>query len=1024
MVFHNVNKNARYTPRDNAEQSAPGIMGGDQYFREVRANVNTGEFNPQDVLAAQAKLPQLTKGKKSSIGLDWESMGPINVGGRTRDFLIDNQNPDRYITGGVSGGIFVSNNRGLRWERIEGLPNLIISTMDQGPNGTIYVGTGSRFEGSSPMPGTGIYKSTDGVNYEVLSSTIPVSYTFPTNNNPWAYVNRLAVDPTDDDIVYAGTNQGLFRTSDGGDSWTHVFSLACNLGGSVVGIDDIKILPNGRVLLGARGGVFYSDNPSTPCDWTQSSPFTGHGRIALAYCQSDPDYVYAITVTQGGFFQAGGFLENIYKSTDAGLTWEVNTPRAPTEAQNPSFSLFGSNGQGIYDLAIEVFPNNCENLMIGGVQLWRIQGAWAQTASTFASRNSGIYVHADKHYFKFNPNNPSQLFIQSDGGIGVTNNASAPFPQYATLNRNYITTQFYDIDVDADGKVAGGTQDNGSIMLDPSLPSSAAREEIRLLGGDGFGTRFSTLGDIVFVTLYFNQVTKITLPNISNAFFERSGSFDANSPFAGQGKAPFRSVIDIWETESDTLSRDSVTFRSDTVEQVLATLSSSDVAFSGTIEPLQPDAKIIPGSIRFRNPSTNRIQRFSDRDADGVIYDDTGDSIGVYNYSTRRFTLRFPSTPSEQSDLFVYYAQRFNAGDTLRLRSRTLNYIFNAPLQVALEPGDSIRVQDPVQSMFAMVYNNGVVITREALTKSIPESTDYIDLSNVREISGIREMDFSPDGNQLFVGTSNGQVWRFTGLRQLFADNRDTPENVVSVQQIFNTQGPIEGLAAHPTDLDKMLVCVAGYGNTNHIFELTGINAGGNATARNLQGNMEDFPVYDALYDINDPSTVLLGTDFGIWSTRDVNAANVVWEQENEKIGRVPVFRLLQQTLPPSEASNTGEIYAGTHGLGIWKTGSLVSSVPEFAEFTKPENMDLKVYPNPVSYEATIEFNAVGEDQKPVTVNIYDLNGQVVRTFQNNRKDAGKNILRFNASDLPNGNYIATVSSGNKYSTTRFVVMR
>lgn len=995
-------------------------MGGDAFFREVRANVHTGEFNPNDVLTAQKNLPNFS-GKKSNLGLNWESMGPIDVGGRTRDFLIDNQNPDRYITGGVSGGIFVSNNRGLRWEMIEGLPNLIVSTIDQGSNGTIYVGTGSRFEGSAPMPGTGIYKSTDGINYEVLEATRPSAYTTPTNNNPWPYVNRLAVDPTDDDIVYAGTNLGLFRTEDGGQTWTHVFALSCQIsgvGGTGYGVDDIKILPSGRVLVGARAGVFYSDNPSTPCDWTLTSPFSGHGRIAIAFCETDPNYVYAITVTQDGF------LENIYKSTDAGMTWEVNLPKVPTETQDPSFALFGSNGQGVYDLAIEVFPNNCENLMIGGVQLYRIQSAWARVASTFAPKQSGIYVHADKHHFKFNPDNPNQLFIASDGGIGVTNNAASPQPQFSTLNRNYITTQFYDIDVSDDGKVAGGTQDNGSIMLDPSLPSSAGREEIRLLGGDGFGTRFSTLGDIVFVTLYYNQVTKITLPNISNDFFERSGSFDANSPYAGQGKAPFRSVIDIWETENDTLSRDSVTFRADTVEQVLATLSSSDVAYSGTVQPIQPAAKIIPGSIRFRNPSLNRIQTFSDRDADGTLYDDLGDSIGFYNYDTRQFQLRFPSTPSEQSDLFVYYAQRFEPGDTLRLRSRTLSYLFDAPLQVALNPGDSIRVQDPVQSIFAMVYNNGVVLTRESLSKSIPESTDYIDLSAVRNISNIREIDFSPDGNQLFVGTGNGSVWRFTGLRQLFADNRTTPENVVSAQQIFNTSGPIEGLSAHPEDLDKMLVSVAGYGNTNHIFELTGINSGGNATSRNLQGNLGDFPVYDALYNINDPSTVLLGTDFGIWSTNDVNATDVVWEQENEQIGRVPVFRLLQQTLPDNAADNAGYIYAGTHGRGIWKTGDLVSSVPEFAEFNKPENMDLKIYPNPVSYQATIEFNAVGENNNPVTVNIYDLNGKLVRTFQNRRKEAGKNILRFSASDLPNGNYIATVSSGDKYNTTRFVVMR
>ena len=1022
FIYHFTNNQNRYTARENAKQQSAGIMGGDEYLRQVRANVHTGEFNPNDALQALKQIPQIQYGKKSNLGLDWESMGPIDVGGRTRDFIIDNQNPDRFITGGVSGGIFVSDNKGLNWKPVEGLPNLIVSTMDQGTNGTIYVGTGSRFEGSAPMPGTGIYKSTDGENFEVLSATIPNAYELPSNSNPWPYINRLAVDPSNDDIVYAGTNLGLYRTSDGGQTWTSVFSFDCGITGSgpsSYGIDDVKILPSGRVIIGARSGVFYSDNPAASCGWTGTSSFTGNGRIALAFCQADPNYVYAITVT------GGGQLDNIFKSTDGGLSWEENLPKAPTETQDPTFELFGSNGQGIYDLAIEVFPNNCENLMIGGVQLFRIQSAWARVASTFAPKQSGIYVHADKHYFKFNPNNPNQLFVASDGGIGVTNNASSAQPQFSTLNRNYVTTQFYDIDITGSGKIAGGTQDNGSIMLDPSLPSSAGREEIKLLGGDGFGTKFSTLSeDIVFTTLYYNQVTKITLPNITNQFFERQGSFDSPSPYAGVGSAPFRSVIDIWETENDTLSRDSITFTADTVEQVLATLSSSDVAFSGTVEPNQPDAKIIPGSISFRNPALNRIQTFRDVDADGILYDQIGDSVGFYNYDTRQFQFRFPNTPSEQSDLFVYYAQRFDPGDTLRLRSRTLSYLFPAPLQVALNPGDSIRVQDPVQSIFAMVYNNGVVLTREALKSSIPGDNDYIDLSIVRNISGIRTIDFSPDGNQLFAGTGNGDVWRFTGMRQLFADNSDTPENVVSVERIFQTSGPIEGLSAHPEDLDKMLVSVAGYGNSNHIFELTGINAGATAISRNVQGNMPDFPVYDALYNLNDPSQVLLGTDFGIWSTNDIDAADVVWEQENELIGRVPVFRLLQQTLPPSQANNTGIIYAGTHGRGIWKTGSLVSSVPDYTSFDKPENMDLKVYPNPASYHTNIEFTSASKDNDPVTINIYDLNGKLVRTFQNRRKEAGKNIMRINTGDLPAGNYIAAVSSGKQYSTTRFVVMR
>lgn len=1012
-----IPKTPQYTPREEVNNDAKRLMGGDKIFSELRANVNTGEFEPKDVFEAREKVARQTANKTSQLGLNWKSMGPDNQGGRTRAILVDNQDSQHLIAGSVSGGLFQSFNGGSTWEPINDLmPSLIISTIDQGPDGTIYVGTGSEFEGSAPMPGGGIFKSTDGgETFEQLQSTIPATY---NTNEDWSYVNRLKVHPDDDNKVFAGTSNGLFVSTDGGETWTKPLkTVTVNCTQDNAFVQDIEITPEGRVLVGLGIGVWYSDEPTVDCSY---QPAPGQipasiERIDLDYCDSDPNYVYAITTNSGD-------LGGVFRSTDGGLNWSVNTPLPPTTTLDSTFNLFGT-GQGFYDLALEVFPNDCEKLMIGGVQIYKIDGSWIRVAETFASPFSGIYVHADQHYFTFDPNDPNTMYIGNDGGVGVSYNATSGSMSFSTLNRNYTTTQFYDIAVGPRGEVLGGTQDNGTFLLQTSdTDVGGTTDGIEAAGGDGFDTEISKLGEIGFVSLYYNRIIKFEPPSTSTPFFEFQGSFNSTSPYAGLGKAPFRTKFEIWESADDSTSIDSITFRADTVEQFLGKLTGSQVAFSGTVVPNQPAAEIAPGSISFFNPTPGNPQRVNDYDGDGTLENTDGDSVGTFDYNTYEYSFSFDAAPADQSDFFGYYAATFNNGDVLKINSATLDYSFDYTLTTALNVGDSVRIQDPVQAYMASVTNDGIIFSREVLDNTIPE---WHNLADIWGIGGIRSLKFSQDGNHLFIGTVNGNVHRISGFRNLYME--DDPVNVLTYNgNLFSASGNITGFAIHPNDPEKILVTVGNYGNQNHVYELdNAVSSPGAAVARNAQGNLEDFPVFDAEYHVLDPNIVLLGTDFGIWSTSDFSTSgtNVTWSNENANLANVPVFEVRQQKLGWTEATNNEVIYAGTHGRGIWRTSDLVNSTPEYPEFADRDgDIEMKVYPNPMSNTGTFEYTSSANEV--VDVQIYDLSGKLVRSFTDKANQSGKKRLRLNVSDFKGGTYIATITNGSVKKTARFIVVK
>ncbi|MEX2590921.1 MAG: sialidase family protein, partial [Chitinophagales bacterium] len=490
-----------------------GIKHAAKYLNMLRSNPD-GEYNPMDYYRARVALNNKnnsTAKKAAALGLEWELLGPNNIAGRNRGFLIDKDNPNKLYTGGVTGGMFVSEDLGESWyphPQTSEWDFLGISSIQQAPNGDIYFGTGEYFVfttgNASGHLGGGIYKSTDGgETFEVLPSTIPNPN---DDNDTWSYVTEIAIDPSNSNKIYATTATGARNTAslggglqisnDGGQTWNTPTISSTHENREAL---EVVVNSDGVVFLCQNRRYFRSVN-GTEFDLMSGQggfPEFGVERIEFAVSPTDPNYVYAL-ISNGS-----SALRGIYKSTDAGLTWETISPE-----NSETFNPLGS--QGFYDMCIAVSPQDKERVFIGGqVEFYAGQaGGWNLIASSFGGGTSPYYIHADMHGIHPHPNNPDLVFIISDGGTFKTKNASNQFPTFEDANKLCHTTQFYTVQADDLGRSIGGTQDNGVQLIDGQRNSTATSNDLPGFGDGGYSAISEINRNAMFGQSQFGQLRR------------------------------------------------------------------------------------------------------------------------------------------------------------------------------------------------------------------------------------------------------------------------------------------------------------------------------------------------------------------------------------------------------------------------------------------------------------------------------------------------------------------------------------
>jgi photosystem II stability/assembly factor-like uncharacterized protein len=415
---------------------------------------------------------------------DWTLRGPGNLGARINTIAVHPHDENIILVGYGRGGVWRTTDGAQSWHPVfDDQPFSAIGhiTFDPSNPSTIYVGTGDPNISGFPGIGDGVYKSTDG-------------------GDTWTHlglaaqciVSKILVSPADPQLLYAATmgvpfvrnpERGLYRSRNGGQSWEKILYLS-----DQAGVIDLIMHPHNPDILYAAGWdrirnnteslitgpgakVFKtSDGGDTWELMANGLPQQEIGRIGLSFAPSNPDIVYALYVGENSQ------LFNVFRTTDAGQSWAPIMP-AGTFNGLPSNVL---GGFGWYFGKIRVNPANPDEVFILGVDLWRtpdLGQSWLQSAPPWWQ----YIVHADKHDLVYTPS--GAVLLATDGGLYRSTDGGFTWEDIEDIP----TTQFYRVAYNPHRPdwYYGGAQDNGTSggpRLDYEWP--------RLFGGDGFQPAF------------------------------------------------------------------------------------------------------------------------------------------------------------------------------------------------------------------------------------------------------------------------------------------------------------------------------------------------------------------------------------------------------------------------------------------------------------------------------------------------------------------------------------------------------
>ena len=412
--------------------------------------------------------------------LELRGIGPAFMSGRIADVAVDPTDRSVWYVATSSSNVWKTVNRGTTWTPIfDDYPSYSTGSIaiDPTDSNVIWLGTGENTSQRSVGWGDGVYKSLDGGR--TWSNT---------GLGTSEHIGQILIDPRDPDVVYAaamgglwapGGDRGLFKTTDGGQSWTPVLEISENTGIADVAMDprDPDVLyavafqrrRHVGVLIagGPESGVWKStDGGDTWRDITQGLPPGDLGRIALAVSPIDPDVLYAnaaATEDNSGF----------YRSPDRGETWVRMSDYIVVDPQ-----YYG-----------ELYPDPHRMDRVYAVDV--IIHVTNDGGRTFDRVNTR-FKHVDNHEIIFDPDDPDYMLVGSDGGLYETFDGTRTW-RYASGNMPLF--QFYRVGIDNMSPfytVYGGTQDNSSVggpSRTDNVHGIRNSDWFITHGGDGFQAR-------------------------------------------------------------------------------------------------------------------------------------------------------------------------------------------------------------------------------------------------------------------------------------------------------------------------------------------------------------------------------------------------------------------------------------------------------------------------------------------------------------------------------------------------------
>jgi photosystem II stability/assembly factor-like uncharacterized protein len=408
-------------------------------------------------------------------GLKFRLIGPAVASGRVMSIAVNPKKTDEYYVGVASGGVWKTVNDGTTWTPMfdgEGSYSIGWVALDPNDASVVWVGSGESNSQRSVGYGDGIYRSDDGgkswQNLGLKKSE---------------HIGRVVIDPRDSKVVYVaaegplwgpGGDRGLYKTTDGGKTWRAVLTISEN-----TGVVDVQLDPSNPDIVyaaayqrrrhvftlidgGPESAIYKSTDAGATWNKLKSGlPGIDMGRIGLAVSPADPNVVYATIESTDG---KGG----IFRSSDKGATWEKRND---------------FDAGAMYYARPVADPKNVDRIFVMNVQLHEsLDGG--KTLHTVNEVNH----HGDNHAIWVDPADTKHWLLGSDGGMYETWDDAKTWE----FKANLPTVQFYDVAVDNDlpfYNVCGGTQDNFS-WCGPERTRNANgilnSDWFVTTGGDGF----------------------------------------------------------------------------------------------------------------------------------------------------------------------------------------------------------------------------------------------------------------------------------------------------------------------------------------------------------------------------------------------------------------------------------------------------------------------------------------------------------------------------------------------------------
>ncbi|MDH3734870.1 MAG: glycosyl hydrolase [Gemmatimonadota bacterium] len=386
-------------------------------------------------------------------GLPLRELGPALMGGRIADIAVHPQDGSTWYVAAGSGGLWKTSNAGVTWTPVfDEQPSYSIGDVAIDPSNpdVIWVGTGENVSGRHVGWGSGVYRSRNGgASWEQVGI------------DDSQHIGKILVHPRDSRVVFvaaegplwsAGGDRGLYRSTDGGETWAPVLQIDAD-----TGVTDIEFAPDdpdvlyaaayqrrrqiwGHLAGGPNSGIHKStDGGETWRRITTGLPSGDVGKIGLAVTPANPDVVYATMEAQDS---ERGF----YRSLDRGESWE---------RRNSYIS--GGTGPHYYQ-EIEASPENADLVyqMDVFLQVTRDGG------DTFGNLETGRAKHSDNHAMWIDPEDGNHMLVGTDAGLYETFDEGVTFRHFPNLP----ISQFYKLALDSAEpfyNILGGAQDLGTL---------------------------------------------------------------------------------------------------------------------------------------------------------------------------------------------------------------------------------------------------------------------------------------------------------------------------------------------------------------------------------------------------------------------------------------------------------------------------------------------------------------------------------------------------------------------------------